>query len=188
MAFPEDVLTADEDVVLHLRPHAVTVAKPVAIAVLAVAVVTGVWVVLPPNEGGRLAGWTVTAVALAVVLAKAAWPILVWRCTHWVFTNERVLLQDGVLRRDRRDLPLTKISDHGLRQGILDRLLRSGTLVIDTANEHGPTELPRVPGVVRAQTTLYALIEGAPADDEDEELGDEPEPVERPRRALPWRR
>lgn len=185
MGFPEDALTAEEDIVLHLRPHAVTAVRPVLILLVGAAVVAGVWIVLPANEGGRLAGWFVTVVVAGAVLAKSVWPLLVWRCTHWVFTNERVLLQDGVLRRRRLDLPLQKISDHGLQQGILDRLLGSGTLTIDTANESGPAVLARVPGVVRAQTTLYELIEGAPRDGEEPE---EEEPVEAPRRALPWRR
>jgi uncharacterized membrane protein YdbT with pleckstrin-like domain len=186
MGFPEDALTADEDVVLHLRPHAVTVVKPVVVLVLAAVVVTGVWVVLPSTEGGWIAGWFVTVVAGGVVLAKAVRPLLVWRCTHWVLTTERVLLQDGMLRRVRQDLPLAKVSDHSLRQGILDRLLGSGTLTIDTANENGPAVLARVPGAVRVQTTLYELIERAPADEEEPDpAGGEPEP---PRRALPWRR
>ena len=186
MAFPEDVLTADENLVLHTRPHAIVALRPALIAMAAVAVVTGVWIVLPANDGGRWAGLFVTTLAAGLVLTKAVWPFVEWRCTHWVFTTERVLIQEGVLRRERADLPLNKIADHGLRQSILDRILGTGTLTIDTANESGPERLARMPHVVDAQTTLYGLIEGAPPDDEDEPLDEvEPEP---PRRALPWKR
>ena len=32
--------------------------------------------------------------------------------THYVFTDERILLQDGVFARERRDLPLDRVNDH----------------------------------------------------------------------------
>ena len=41
MAFPEDVLTEDEHVVLHLHPHWKALLRPVLILVLAAAAVGG---------------------------------------------------------------------------------------------------------------------------------------------------
>ena len=39
MAFPEDVLTEDEHVVLHLHPHWKALIRPIAVLVLAIAAV-----------------------------------------------------------------------------------------------------------------------------------------------------
>jgi uncharacterized membrane protein YdbT with pleckstrin-like domain len=95
----------------------------------------------------------------------------VWRCTHWVLTDERILLQDGVLTRDRRDVPLARINDHTMSQSVLDRIFRSGTMTIDTLGERGPAVLVSVPQIMQVQTTLYELIE----DDHLREDDDDPD-------------
>ena len=159
MAFPDDVLTTDEEVVLHLRPHARTAVRPALVIVLAIAVVTLAWVMLPTNSGGRIGVLVIGAGSLYFALVRGAWPLLVWRCVHYVFTNERILLQNGVVTRDRRDLPLARINDHAMTQSLLDRLMRSGTLTIDSLGERGPAVLTAVPHVEQVQTTLYELIE-----------------------------
>ncbi|MFC0004613.1 PH domain-containing protein [Micromonospora siamensis] len=159
MAFPEDVLTEDEHVVLHLHPHWKALVRPVLVLVLAVAAVVAGWVLLPEGDGGTIALYVLAAVALVLVLWLGLWPFLVWRSTHYLFTNERVLLQQGVLSRDRRDLPLTRINDHSMNQRFLERVLGCGTLTIESAGERGQSVLRDVPGVDRVQTKLYELVE-----------------------------
>lgn len=159
MGFPEDVLTADEEVELHLRPHAKASVRPGLVLVVAVAAVTAAVVMLPDDPGGRTGVLVIGAVSLGFALVRGVWPLLVWRCTHYVFTNERILLQDGVLARERRDLPLARVNDHAMTQGLLDRVLGCGTLTIDALGDRGPAVLTAVPGVQRVQSTLYELIE-----------------------------
>ena len=106
MAFPEDVLTEDEHVVLHLHPHWKALIRPIVVLVLAIAAVVVGVLLLPESGGGSIALAVIGAIALVAVLWLGLWPFLVWRTTHYLFTNERVLLQQGVFSRDRRDLPL----------------------------------------------------------------------------------
>ncbi|WP_433347288.1 PH domain-containing protein [Micromonospora sp. CA-111912] len=159
MAFPEDVLTEDEHVVLHLHPHWKSVVRPVLVLVLAVAAVVAAWILLPDGEASTIALYVVAGLALLLVLWFGLWPFLVWRSTHYLFTNERVLLQQGVLSRDRRDIPLTRINDHAMSQRFVERLLGCGTLTIESAGERGQSMLTDVPGVDRVQTKLYELVE-----------------------------
>ncbi|HYN97990.1 MAG TPA: PH domain-containing protein [Pilimelia sp.] len=158
MAFPEDVLTKDERVVLHLHPHRKALVRPVAVAVLAVALGVAAGVVLPIGDG-TLGMAVLAGLALLAVLVFTVWPVLVWRSTHYVFTSERVLLQSGVLARDRRDIPLSRINDHAMTQRFSERLLGCGTLTIESAGERGQALLVDVPGVERVQTALYELVE-----------------------------
>jgi uncharacterized membrane protein YdbT with pleckstrin-like domain len=132
-------------------------------------------VMLPTNSGGRIGVYVIGSVALVAALVKGVWPLLVWRCTHWVFTDERVLLQDGVITRDRRDLPLARVNDHAMSQSLLDRMLGSGTMTIDSLGERGPAVLVAVSRIQSVQTTLYTLIEddherADPDEDADEQL------------------
>ncbi|WP_229399787.1 PH domain-containing protein [Micromonospora okii] len=159
MAFPEDVLTEDEHVVLHLHPHWKAVVRPAVVLVLAVAMVVTGWILLPDGEAATIGLYVLAGLALLLVLWFGLWPFLVWRSTHYLFTNERVLLQQGVLARDRRDIPLSRINDHAMSQRFVERLLGCGTLTIESAGERGQSVLTDVPGVDRVQTKLYELVE-----------------------------
>jgi uncharacterized membrane protein YdbT with pleckstrin-like domain len=175
VGFPDGVLTADEEVVLHLRPHWRVAVRPTLVLIVALTAIVVAWVMLPTNSGGRIGVYVIGSVALVAALVKGVWPLLVWRCTHWVFTDERVLLQDGVITRDRRDLPLARVNDHAMSQSLLDRMLGSGTMTIDSLGERGPAVLTAVPRVQSVQTTLYTLIEedherADPDEDADERL------------------
>ncbi|PZM94482.1 MAG: hypothetical protein DIU79_09580 [Actinobacteria bacterium] len=159
MAFPEDVLTADEYVVLHLHPHWKQLVRPVFATVASLAAVVAGFIWLPHNTVGTVVLYGIAALALIFVLCYGIWPFLVWRTTHYVFTNERVLLQRGVLSRDRRDIPLGRVNDHSMQQRFIERLLGCGTLTIESAGERGQSVLTDIPHVQRVQTTLYELIE-----------------------------
>jgi uncharacterized membrane protein YdbT with pleckstrin-like domain len=178
VAFPDEVLTDDEEVALHLHPHARAAVRPIVVLVVALAAVLGVWIMLPPTTGGLIGVSVVGAVALFMAVTRGVWPLLVWRSTHYVLTDERILLQDGVIARQRRDLPLNRVNDHAMSQSLLDRLLGSGTLRIDSIGDQSAV-LVAVPHVQHVQTLLYQLIETdrdlRGDDDADEE--DEPAPA-----------
>ncbi|GAA4694587.1 PH domain-containing protein [Phytohabitans rumicis] len=170
MAFPEDVLTKDEHVVLHMHPHWKEAIRPVFVLVLALAGVVAAAILLPSGGAGTITAYVVAAVALVIVLWLTLWPILQWRTTHHVFTNERVILQHGVFSRDRRDIPLGRVNDHTMSQTFVERLLGCGTLTIESAGERGQSVLRDMPQVEKVQTTLYELIE---TNHDKHSLGDE---------------
>ena len=169
MAFPDDVLTADEREVLHLHPHWKALVRPVFVSLLGIAALVAGWIFIPAGSGGTIGMYVLFAIVLAVVVWLAAWPFLTWRTTHYVFTNERVLVQRGVLSRDRRDIPLSRVNDHAMTQRFSERLLGCGTLTIESAGERGQSVLHDIPRVERVQTTLYELVE---ADRDAHTLGD----------------
>ncbi|MEH1167647.1 PH domain-containing protein [Micromonospora sp. CPCC 205539] len=169
MAFPEDVLTEDEHVVLHLHPHWKALIRPIAVLVLAIAAVVVGVLLLPETSGGSIGLAVIGLIALIAVVWLGLRPFLIWRTTHYLFTNERVLLQKGVFSRDRRDIPLTRINDHSMNQRFLERMLGCGTLTIESAGERGQSVLEDVPSVGKVQTRLYELVE---AQQDKHSLGD----------------
>jgi uncharacterized membrane protein YdbT with pleckstrin-like domain len=184
--FPDDILTADEEVVLHLHPHAKAAVRPILVLILGLAATIVTWVMLPADNGGLIGSAVVATIALYAGVRYGVRPLLVWRCTHYVFTDERILLQDGVIARERRDLPLARVNDHAMSQSLVDRLLGCGTLTIDSIGDQSAV-LDGVPHVQHVQTLLYELIETDRAlhpDDEDDEA-DEPEIPAQPDRR--WR-
>jgi uncharacterized membrane protein YdbT with pleckstrin-like domain len=169
VAFPDDVLADEEQVVLHLHPHAKAAIGPVLVLLLGLAAVIVAWVMLPATQGGLIGVAVVAAIAVFFGVKSGVRPLLVWRCTHYVITDERILLQDGVIARERRDLPLYRINDHAMSQTLLERLWRCGTLTIDSIGDKAAV-LASVPHVQDVQTLLYELIDAAPepADGTDE--------------------
>jgi uncharacterized membrane protein YdbT with pleckstrin-like domain len=172
VAFPDDVLADDEELVLHLHPHWRIAVGPVLILLMALAVTVLAWVMLPQNDGGLLAFGVVALIMLYYGVRYGVRPLVVWRCTHYLVTGERVVLQDGVIARERRDLPLNRINDHALSQSVFDRLTGAGTLTVTSIGDE-PAVLAAVPRAHDVQNLLYELIESLPGDVDDE---DEPEP------------
>jgi uncharacterized membrane protein YdbT with pleckstrin-like domain len=158
MGFPESVLTEDERVVAHLHPHWKALIRPILLVLASVAAVVTVAVVLP-------AGWSVVvvyvvaALALIAVATLAFWPWLVWRATHYVLTDERVILRTGVISRSGRDIPLGRVNDVSFSHGVIDRMLGCGTLTIESAGERGQVVLTDLPHVEKIQNVLYELVE-----------------------------
>jgi uncharacterized membrane protein YdbT with pleckstrin-like domain len=86
-----------------------------------------------------------------------------------------------VIARERRDLPLNRVNDHAMSQTLLDRMLGSGTLRIDSIGDRSAV-LVSVPHAQHVQTLLYQLIETdreLHQDDEDEQPAPAPERIRR---------
>ncbi len=160
MAYPEKVLADDEKVVEHLHPHWITLV-PATLWFLAICAAAGVGIAYAPDRAtGRtvvLALIIVAGFGLLCVLAFRPW--LQWRTTHYVFTTHRVLIRRGVLRHVGRDISLQRINDVGFAQSLWERIVKAGTLSIESAGEHGQEELHDIPRSDSVQQLLNRLIE-----------------------------
>jgi uncharacterized membrane protein YdbT with pleckstrin-like domain len=76
-----------------------------------------------------------------------------------VFTNERVIMREGVFSREGRDIPLNRINDVSFQHTFFERLLGAGTLTIESAGERGQVVLDDIPRVEKIQSHLYELVE-----------------------------
>ena len=152
-------LTDDEHLVLRLHPHWKTLIRPVLVTVLVVAVALVVEVVIPSGSVAAAARLVVAAVAILAVMLGLMVPVLRWRTTIYELTNRRLKVRNGIVTRHGRDIPLARINDVSFSKGLLDRLLGSGRLVVESAGEHGQIELKDIPRVEFAQATLFRLVE-----------------------------
>lgn len=58
-----------------------------------------------------------------------------WRVARFVFTNRRVLFIEGLLSRKVSAIPLGKITDTTFTRSLMGRLLRYGSLLLDSPGE-----------------------------------------------------
>jgi uncharacterized membrane protein YdbT with pleckstrin-like domain len=163
MPFPERLLNDDEEVVEHLHPHWLTLV-PAVLAFLLVCALSGVGFALLPDEHSNHGAHqalllAILAIDLVLLIRLTLVPVIRWRSTHYVITTRRVLIRRGVLKHVGRDITLGRISDVAYEQTLWDRLLRSGTLHIESAGENGQETLVDIPRADDVQQTLNRLIE-----------------------------
>ena len=160
MAYPEKLLTDDEQVIKHLHPSWITIA-PGFLWFVVLCAAAGVGIAYAPDKG---TSHTVVLIIIAVVwLVLVSWlfirPLISWRTSHYVFTTHRVLIRRGLLKHVGRDIALQRISDVGFEQTLWDRMVHAGTLTIESASEHGQEVLQNVPRSADQQQLLNQLIE-----------------------------
>jgi uncharacterized membrane protein YdbT with pleckstrin-like domain len=74
-------------------------------------------------------------------------------------TTRRVIMRTGVVARNGRDVPLSRVNDVSFSHTMVERLFGSGTLVIESAGDRGQVVLGDVPHVESVQRELYGLVE-----------------------------
>lgn len=160
MAYPDKILADDEQVVESLHPHWITLV-PATLWFLVICVAVGFGIGYAPDHGTwrlpALVGIVVVALVLLGRLSFVPW--IRWRSTHYVFTTHRVLIRRGVLRHTGRDISLQRINDVGFTQSLWDRIVKAGTLTIESAGEHGQESLENIPNSEMQQQRLNRLIE-----------------------------
>jgi uncharacterized membrane protein YdbT with pleckstrin-like domain len=152
-------LAGDEQPVLLLHPHWKTLIPPLLLAVVVVAAALVVEVVIPSGSAAAVERLAVAAVAILALMLWLMVPVLRWRTTVYELTTRRLKVRSGVLTRHGRDIPLARINDVSFSKGLLDRLLGSGRLVVESAGEHGQIVLTDIPRVEYTQATLFRLVE-----------------------------
>jgi uncharacterized membrane protein YdbT with pleckstrin-like domain len=158
VGYPDNVLAADERVVLHRHPHWKRLIGPVLVLVLGSAVAAfglGVvnhvtWEPMAKNIVMIVIG----VIWLILVGWLTLWPFLNWRTTHFVITDRRVMFRHGVMTRSGIDIPLARINSVEFRHGLFDRIMRTGTLIIESASQD-PLEFHDIPRVERVHSLLY---------------------------------
>jgi uncharacterized membrane protein YdbT with pleckstrin-like domain len=158
-------LSGDERMVLDLRQHWSKLVVPVLLAVVIVAAAI-VLVVLVDNGVGRL---VIAVVAVVLLLWFLARPVLVWWFTRFIVTDRRVMTRQGIIARKSSSVPLSRINDISFEHSVMERLLRSGSLVITSGADVGQVRLSSVPRVEAVQKRIYELV-----DDNDERLESSP--------------
>ena len=159
MAFPEKILADDEQVVEHLHPHWITLV-PGVFWFIVICGAAGAGIAFLP-DGGSHGPLLIAIVVVAIVLLSwlTGGPVIRWRTSHYVFTSHRVLIRRGVFTHTGRDIALQRINDVAFTQTLWDRIVRAGTLTIESAGEQGQETLVDVPNSAKQQQTLNHLIE-----------------------------
>lgn len=167
----EKLLLDDESIVVETRTHLKAMLVPFLIA-LAIMLVGGFFVGQVGSAGDGLPRLIGLAVLAVLLLFGAVIPFLRWLTTTYTLTNRRLIEQTGILTRSGRIIPLARINDVAYEKGIIDRILRCGTLVIHDASQQEGLRLHDIPHIedFHRQVTRLVLDSHAPETRRDEQF------------------
>lgn len=147
---PRKFLSSDERIVFESRPSALKymVSGSIALIIGLVALVVYVWEWIPDapdipylsdqldeDYGDYLRLAFVGVFVLAMLYFVAKW--LRWSSTVYAITDERLILQKGILNRTYVDVPLGMITNIDMSQSLGKRVVGYGTIVFSTTGSSG---------------------------------------------------
>lgn len=148
MGYPTKLLSDDEVIVAEFRPHWSGILKEGALLVLVV-----VLIVLVQVQGWS--AWISLALVIAA-LAITAEGLIRWLNTLHVITNERVIYRAGLIAKRGKEIPHDVINDVAFSQSAIERLFRTGDLLIESAGTHGQSRYSDIPEPEHVQSLIYA--------------------------------
>ena len=153
MAFPKKLLNTGERLVVDIHPHWLYFAKQA----LALVVSIGLLIFF------RTKDWDVPTLLMAVLtLLSLLWFVgryLKWMTTNFAVTSQRVIFRQGVIAKKGIEIPLDRVNTIFFNQGILERMLRTGDLTIESAGERGTQSFSDIRRPSQVQNEIYRLIE-----------------------------
>jgi uncharacterized membrane protein YdbT with pleckstrin-like domain len=154
--FSRKLLNDGEDIVLDLHPHWEYFLKSGAVFVL--ALVVGGFIAFgmdDPPSALEILG----AVLVLVSLGWVALTYVRWVTTNFVITTDRLIYRHGVLSKHGIEIPLERVNTVFFSQSILERIVGSGDLVIESAGELGRQNFSNVRKPSAVQNEIHKQME-----------------------------
>lgn len=151
MAFPRRLLVEGEELVLDLRPHWIALVLPALATVLTLAAMLVLYRTFDERILDTIVGVTGTLFLLAYPVRR----LVDWLTSHFVVTSDRIIHRRGFIAKYSMEVPLEAINDVRFEQGILDRVIGAGTLVVQSASEAGRQVFDDIRDPEAVQKTIY---------------------------------
>ena len=154
MKYDLSLLNDGEHIVIQFRPHYRMLLVPIG------------WFVLMVIATGLLISFDLWYIddALGVVvfiafIALVVWPVIKWWFTLYVLTTERLISRKGVISRSGVEIPLENINNVLFNQSVIERILKAGDLIIESAGQSGQVRFQNVWRPDEFQALLYRTRE-----------------------------
>lgn len=149
MPFPRRLLIPDEQLVLDLRPHPIALVMPAAVTI--VGFVAASWLTAKTD----VADWVWWVLFLILLVLYPVPKLIAWLTSNFAVTSDRVIHRQGFIAKRSMEIPLEAINDVRFEQGILDRMVGAGTLVISSASEFGRNTFDDIRHPEAVQKVIY---------------------------------
>jgi membrane protein YdbS with pleckstrin-like domain len=149
MAFPTRLLIPGEELVLDLKPHPVALFFPALMTV--VGLILAGWL----STFDSLPTWIPWAAFLVLLLVYVVPRFLNWYTSVFAVTSDRVVHRYGWISKFSMEIPLEAINDVRFEQGVIDRVVGAGSLLISSASTTGTNRFEDIRHPEEVQKTIY---------------------------------
>lgn len=149
-------LLPGERVLASARRHWVLMLRPVVTVTLLAAVAAAAAALLPLNGELRLFALLGVLVIALVVLNLYYWG---WRSQQYIVTEQRVILNEGIVSRFSRSILIDRIQDVTTYQGLWGRAWGFGDIELESAGRDGGEWLRTVPHPQQLRNAIFAQME-----------------------------
>jgi uncharacterized membrane protein YdbT with pleckstrin-like domain len=156
MAFPKRLLIEGEQLVLDLRPHWIALVMPV-LGVIAILVIQFFLYQLNDSwfDDSNAVNVVIGVLAVVAILAFPVRRFISWFTSIFAVTSDRVIHREGFIAKRSMEIPLEAINDVRFEQGVIDRIVGAGTLLISSASETGTNSFKDIRHPEDVQKTIY---------------------------------
>jgi membrane protein YdbS with pleckstrin-like domain len=105
-----------------------------------------------------LIAFVVIPISICVILAIMVGLIRRY-FTRYTLTRSKLIVQKGVLSRQKKTIPITKIQDVSYQQQILERIFGFGDVVVESAGEWGSVHLVDVNNCVELSEEILKVVQ-----------------------------
>ncbi len=155
MTFPVKLLAPGEEVYLDSRPNWSYLFWPTVLTVL--VLVGCVAVVVLWASAPVWVGWALLAASLGA-LAYLAARYLGWRTKSFVVTSQRIVYRTGAVRRTGREIPIGRVQDVTYHQTVVERIVRAGSLTVESAGRQGRDPFPDISRPAEVQSLINRVV------------------------------
>lgn len=159
MAYPRRLLNDHETVTVDLHPHWWFLAAPTIAVVASIgAGVATLMMTETDTTAQSMAGWA----SLAALAGSAVWLVVRyarWLTTHFVITNRRLIFRSGLLTKRGIEIPLDRVNTVHFHQGVWDRVVGAGDLLIESGGESGQQRFTDIRQPDRVQRVIHAELD-----------------------------
>jgi len=157
MPFPRKLLNSYEEITVDLHPHWIYFFEPVLALVGSIVLAI---VVLSFTDGTIQKGLAFIVVALIVV--TAVWVIVrycKWTSTNFVITTHRLIFRQGLFAKHGVEIPLERVMNVNFNQSIVERLVGAGDLLIESGGKDGQQRFSDIRKPEQVQNLIHAQVE-----------------------------
>jgi uncharacterized membrane protein YdbT with pleckstrin-like domain len=158
MPYPRKLLNADETIAVDLHPHWWYFAEAAAALVASIVLAIIALAVLDDGSFKSFVLW----VLIAAIVLSAIWLVvryLKWATTNFVITSDRVVFRHGVVAKSGIEIPLDRVNNVNFHQGIFERMIGAGDLLIESGGEDGQQRFTDVRHPERVQQAIHSQID-----------------------------
>jgi uncharacterized membrane protein YdbT with pleckstrin-like domain len=149
-------LLPGERILASSSQHWVVLLRPMATTILAVAIALVILALLPISGELRLLLMLGAILVGLGVLNLYYWG---WRAHEYILTDQRVIINEGIVSTVSRSIAIDRIQDLTTFQGLWGRTWGFGDIELESAGREGAELLSTVPRPQQLRNAIFSQIE-----------------------------